>query len=79
MGNKMSANLLFLYGPSGSGKTRLLQLIENLTIIASDLTCQDVVRSLPAVGDCLKQKDAVHLNMVQLVCQDDSVGGAKAW
>jgi len=135
MGNKTSANLLFLYGPSGSGKTRLLQLIAesfredqsimrvgserivedmsrsaadrtyedffdryahvgnllidnlwilksrpsaakemgrlirtrmaqgNLTIIASDLACEDVIRSLPAVGDCLKQKDAVLLNM----------------
>ena len=37
----------------------------NLTVLASDLECQDVLRTLPAIGDCLQQKGALQLNMVQ--------------
>lgn len=36
----------------------------NLTVLASDLVYQDVIRSLPAIGGCLKQKSAIHLNMI---------------
>ena len=37
----------------------------NLTVLASDLELQEVVRSLPAIGNCLKQKSAVQLNLIQ--------------
>ena len=34
-----------------------------LTIIASDLPQQDVIRAFPGIGNCLKTADAVHVNV----------------
>ena len=37
----------------------------NLTLLASDLVYQDVVRTLPAIGDCLEKNGAIHLSLGQ--------------
>jgi chromosomal replication initiation ATPase DnaA len=37
----------------------------NFTVLASDLVYQDVICTLPAIGDCLKQESAIRLNIVQ--------------
>jgi chromosomal replication initiation ATPase DnaA len=44
-------------------KARMAQ--GNLTVLASDLTYEEVRLTLPAVGDCLKHEGAIHLKMVQ--------------
>jgi chromosomal replication initiation ATPase DnaA len=38
----------------------------NLTILASDLLPEDVLRTLPAIAECLKQQSALYLNLVHL-------------
>lgn len=37
----------------------------NLTRLASDLVCRDVVRTLPAIGDCLEKNGAIYLSLSQ--------------
>lgn len=36
-----------------------------LTVLASDLSCRDVIQSLPEIGECLVKKGTIHLNMAE--------------
>lgn len=38
-----------------------------LTVLGSDLVWQDVIRTLPAIGQCLTEKSAIHLSLVERV------------
>jgi len=35
----------------------------NLTVVASDLVYQEVIRSVPSIGRCLGENSAVHLHL----------------
>jgi chromosomal replication initiation ATPase DnaA len=44
-------------------KARMAQ--GNLTVLASDLRREDVMRIFPAIGDCLKEESAIQLRLIQ--------------